>query len=239
MAVRLAVIPARGGSKRILHKNIKPFAGKPILSYSIAAARASGLFDEIMVSTDSEEVADVAGAYGASVPFLRSEATANDNATTAQALLEVVDQYAQRGTTFDEVCCLYPTAPFVTGETLRRAQVLLAESGADAVIPVVRFSFPPMRGCVIRDGQLTLRWPENETVRSQDLEPMYHDAGQFYFLRTQALLCNKSLWCGHIAPLVLPESQVQDIDVPEDWAIAEMKFKRLGESDHDHTRADQ
>ncbi len=220
-----AIITARGGSKRIPQKNIRDFCGKPILAYSIEAAKTSDVFDEVMVSTDSEEIALIAKEYGAKVPFLRSEGTSNDFATTADVIQEVLLQYRAAGTEYDAFCCLYPTAPFITAEKLRRAAQMLAQPEVDSVIPVVQFSFPPQRAFVKRGGILQYLHPENERVRSQDLEPLYHDAGQFYFCRTRAFLEQKTLVTKAAAPLLLSEEEVQDIDNFSDWALAEMKYR--------------
>ena len=175
----IAIITARGGSKRIPGKNIKDFCGKPIIAYSIEAALKSELFDEVMVSTDSAEIADVARRCGAAVPFMRSEATANDYATTRDVLEEVIASYQARGRNFDWFCCIYPTAPFVTAEKLVRAYEKLRETGADSLMPVVQYSFPPQRAMVIRDGELVYQFPEFVTHRSQDLESVFHTAGSF------------------------------------------------------------
>ena len=225
--MKIAIITARGGSKRIPRKNIKPFCGKPILAYSIQAAKDSGIFDEVMVSTDDEEIAQIAREYGAEVPFLRSEATSNDYAITADVLKEVVEEYEKRGRSFDQICCIYPTAPFVTGEKLAKAVKLLESNEVDSVVPVVAFSYPPMRGLVIREGIAQMKWPEHHATRSQDLEPMYHDCGQFYVVRTQALLREKTLFCKKTAPLILSELEVQDIDTEVDWELAELKYELL------------
>lgn len=221
----LAVITARGGSKRIPRKNIRPFCGKPILAYSIEAALQSGVFEEVMVSTDDEEIAAVARQYGAAVPFLRSAETSNDYATTADVLTEVLDRYAERGQRFDTLACLYPTAPFVTAEKLRRALDTLQTSGADSLMPVVAFSFPPQRGLVLRQGTLSYQFPQYAAARSQDLEPVYHDCGQFYFCHTRAFAQYHTLVTPHTVPLILPEQEVQDIDTLSDWALAELKYK--------------
>ena len=175
----LAMITARGGSKRIPRKNIKEFNGKPIIAYSIEAALASGVFDEVMVSTDDEEIAEIAKKYGAKVPFFRSEKTANDFATTVDVIEEVLNTYKDRGEEFDIFCCIYPTAPFITAKRLKDAVEQLSASDADSLIPVVRFSYPPQRAMEIHDGKLVFRQPENLSKRSQDLEPHFHDAGQF------------------------------------------------------------
>lgn len=221
----IAIITARGGSKRIPRKNIKDFCGKPILAYSVEAALKSGLFDRVMVSTDDKEIAETAKRYGAEVPFERSRETAGDFATTSEVLLEVFTEYEKRGERFDLACCLYPTAPFVTAERLRQAVSLLQESGADSVLPVVRFSFPPQRCFVIKEGCLQFRWPEYAQTRSQDLEPFYHDAGQFYCLRTKSFLEQRVLVMRKTVPLVLPEMEIQDIDTEEDWELAQVKYR--------------
>ena len=223
----IAIITARGGSKRIPRKNIRPFCGKPILAYSIEAALQSGLFDEVMVSTDDEEIAAIARQYGAAVPFLRSEATSNDFATTADVLSEVLDRYEALGRRFDTLACLYPTAPFVTAEKLRNALTTLETSGGESVMPVVSFSFPPQRGLVLREGSLCYQYPQYANTRSQDLEPVYHDCGQFYFCRTESFRQCHSLVTPHTVPLVLPEQEVQDIDNLSDWALAEMKYRLM------------
>lgn len=231
---RLCVIAARGGSKRIPKKNIRPFCGKPILWYSIEAAKKSGVFDEIMVSTDSEEIADFAREQGAVVPFFRSEENAGDFATTSDVLIEVIASYEARGQRFDEICCLYPTAPFVTGEKLKDAlSVLEQDAAVDTVIPVVRFSYPPQRGLLIRDSYLVMREPEHSRTRSQDLDPLYHDAGQFYWFKTERFLATKDLLSGMIAPYLMPELEVQDIDTETDWLLAEQKYLLLRSEKHE------
>ncbi|MCH5274568.1 MAG: pseudaminic acid cytidylyltransferase [Lachnospiraceae bacterium] len=223
----VAIITARGGSKRIPKKNVKPFLGKPIILYSIQAALSSGIFDEVMVSTDDEEIAELAKAAGASVPFLRSEEAANDHATTADVLWEVFSTYREQGRNFDYACCIYPTAPFVSGEKLRKAMTMLQEAEADSLLPVVRFSFPPQRSVVLRDGFLSFRWPEHMNSRSQDLEPFYHDAGQFYCMKVSSFLEQKRLVMDKTIPFELPELEVQDIDTLQDWEIAEVKYQIL------------
>ena len=223
----LAMITARGGSKRIPRKNIKEFNGKPIMAYSIEAALKSGAFDEVMVSTDDEEIADIARKYGASVPFMRSEKTSNDFATTVDVIDEVISEYHNRGKDFDVFACIYPTAPFITADKLKEAVEKLSSSDADSLIPVVRFSYPPQRAMEIRDGRLVFRQPENLSKRSQDLEPHYHDAGQFYVVKTESFLKNKGIMVGQILPMELSELEVQDIDNEVDWKLAEMKYKLL------------
>lgn len=225
--MRIAIITARGGSKRIPHKNIKEFCGKPILAYSIEAALVSGLFDKVMVSTDSEEIAQTAIRYGASVPFLRSEKTSDDYATTADVIKEVLAQYKEKGRSFDMFCCLYPTAPFVTGPKLKAAMEAFLQSNADSLMTVVKFSYPPQRGLIQREGMLRYQYPEYERARSQDLEPIYHDCGQFYFCRTAAFEKYGTLVTPRTAPFAVPEEEVQDIDSPSDWILAELKYRAL------------
>lgn len=225
----IAIITARGGSKRIPNKNKKDFLGKPIMCYSIEAALSSGLFEEIMVSTDDEEIAQIARDSGANVPFMRSAATANDFATTDDVLLEVLAEYEKRGQTFEYMACIYPTAPFVTAEKLQDAFRILKEQNASGVMPVVQFSFPPQRGMAVRDGRLAYCYPENAMKRSQDLEAIYHDCGQFYFYRTNEYrACKGDLEDGYV-PIIMPETQVQDIDNLSDWKLAEMKYKMMSE----------
>ena len=225
-ARRVAVITARGGSKRIPRKNIKSFLGKPIIAYSIEAALQTGLFDEVMVSTDDEEIADVAKKYGAKVPFMRSEKTSNDFATTAEVMTEVMETYEQNGNHFDYVCCIYPTAPFITSEVLTQAMKLLEEGDSDCVIPVVKFSFPPQRCVVVNEeGKLVPKWPECMKMRSQDLEPYYHDCGQFYCMRVDRFIEQKEMWMKDVEPFIQDEINVQDIDTEEDWRIAEVKYQ--------------
>lgn len=226
-ALKLAIIPARGGSKRIPRKNIKQFCGKPILAYSIEAAIQSELFSEVMVSTDDDEIAGIARQYGASVPFPRSVETSNDYATTEDVLLEVVEKYHQTGRDFSYICCIYPTAPFVTAQKLRSAFRLFYGSGADALVPVVPFSYPPLRGFILQNERIRMKWPEYEAARSQDLQPIYHDCGQFYFAHMDAFLREKTLFCEETIPMLLPELEVQDIDNETDWELAELKYELL------------
>ena len=223
----LCIIPARGGSKRIPRKNIKSFMGKPIMAYSIEAALKAELFDEVMVSTDDDEFADVAKKYGASVPFLRSDATANDYATTVDVLLEVIETYKQRGIVFDTICCLYSTAPFVTSERLKEAYSKLSDN-VDACFTMVEYSYPIQRSLRINEaGLVEMKYPEHLKSRTQDLEKIYHDAGQFYFVKTKTLIEEKTVWCKHTTPLVLSELEVQDLDTLTDWQLAEMKYELL------------
>lgn len=218
----IAIITARGGSKRIPRKNIKEFCGKPIIAYSIKAALDSGIFDEVMVSTDSVEIAEISKKYGAKVPFMRSERTSNDFATTNDVLEEVLFNYAELGIKFDYMACIYPTAPFITPKRIMEAYDLLLK-GNNSVMTVTKFSFPPQRGMIVSNGKMVYREEKFHLVRSQDLEPIYHDAGQFYFYR----LMNNRFNDDNYAAVFLPETEVQDIDNITDWEIAEMKYRLL------------
>ncbi len=220
----LCIIPARGGSKRIPRKNIKDFLGKPIIAYSIEAALKSGMFDEVMVSTDDDEIASVAKKYGAKVPFLRSEATSNDYATTADVINEVLDCYAKSGKVFDSFTCLYSTAPFVRPERLKEAYSII-KNDIFSVFTCVEFSYPIQRALHIVEGKISMLQPQYLKSRSQDLEKTYHDAGQFYVCMVDDFKKNQSLWGANTAGLVLSELEVQDLDTLTDWQIAEMKFK--------------
>lgn len=221
----VAIITARGGSKRIPHKNIKEFCGKPIIEYSIQAALISNLFDEVMVSTDDEKIATIARNAGANVPFMRSKQNANDYATSADVLIEVLNEYEKRNRHFEWVCCIYPTAPFITADKLNAAWQRVIENKANGITPVVRYSFPPQRSFGIEQGYLKFNWPEYKNFRSQDLEPFYHDAGQFYFLKSSLLEQEQSLLVPQMIPFELSELEVQDIDNDSDWKIAEFKYR--------------
>ena len=223
----IAIITARGGSKRIPHKNIKDFCGKPIIEYSIQAANESGIFDEVMVSTDDKKIAEIAIKAGANVPFLRSEANANDYATTADVLLEVLERYEKIGTQFEYACCIYPTAPFVTAQKLKEAVELLKKGNCDSVMPVTAFSFPPLRGMTLKDGKLEYKWQEYAMKRSQDLEEVYHDCGQFYVFRVEQFKNTRKLVTDNTVGMVIPGLEVQDIDNETDWELAEAKYQLL------------
>jgi N-acylneuraminate cytidylyltransferase len=220
----IAIITARGGSKRIPRKNIKEFFGQPMIKYAIDAALESKLFDTVMVSTDDNEIAGVAAQYGAEIPFMRSEETANDIATTSDVLLEVIDRYKKLHIAFDNLCCIYPCVPFLKSETLIKAYNIFRENDVDMLMPVVQFSYPIQRSLKInRQGFLEYAQPEYIRARSQDLVSMYHDAGMFYFYKTDALLKKEKI----IKPFVMRESEIQDIDTLEDWKMAEIKYKIL------------
>lgn len=224
----VAIITARGGSKRIPRKNIRPFLGKPIIAYVIEAALQSGLFDEVMVSTDDAEIAEVARQHGAVVPFMRSAENADDYATTVDVILEVLDAYRAQGKKFAVGCCLYPTAPFVTPHLLQRAFDQLNEGPFDTIYPIQPFGFPVQRAVGI-DGRGSVYWlqPEYSLSRSQDLEKAYHDAGQFYLFATEPLLASRQLIGSNSGGMVISEMQAHDIDTEEDWQVAEFKYQLL------------
>jgi len=224
--INVAVIPARGGSKRIPGKNIKNFAGKPIISYSIEAAKASGIFDRIIVSTDSEDIADVARSAGAEVPFARPSELSDDHTPTAPVLEHAVKWLESKGCISKYLCCIYPTAPFVRSEDLIRGYELLIEDSVSSVFSVTEFEFTIFRGLKINDeGFIEMFWSEHELTRSQDLPQAYHDAGQFYWLDSEKFLENKKLYAKDAKPIILPRVLVQDIDTLEDWETAEIMYK--------------
>lgn len=223
----LAIITARGGSKRIPRKNIKEFCGRPIIEYSIEAALQSGIYDEVMVSTDDEEIKEIAERAGAKVPFMRSEKTSGDFATTADVLLEVFDWYREHGYDFSYASCLYPTAPFVTAKKLKEGMKLLQDKQGGILLPVVKFSFPPQRAMVKQGDFLVSKWPEFYSTRSQDLEPFYHDCGQFYCYDIEKFYACKGVFTEGIVPYVLSELEVQDIDNETDWKLAEIKYQMM------------
>ncbi|MEH6518705.1 MAG: pseudaminic acid cytidylyltransferase [Halioglobus sp.] len=224
----ICIIPARGGSKRIPRKNIRPFRGKPILSWSIDAAVTSGAFDAVMVSTEDQEIADVARAAGAEVPFLRSAGASDDHATTSDVLLEVLSSLKETGRDFDLACCLYPTAPFVQPRILSEGRARLLDSDFDVMMPVTAFSYPIWRSLKRgNEGCMQMNFPENLNVRSQDLPQAYHDAGQWYWFFASRFLRDQVLLGARTGSLVLPATQVQDIDNEDDWVLAEIKHERI------------
>ena len=224
---KLAIITARGGSKRIPRKNIKLFNGFPIIKYSIEAALKSNEFDEVMVSTDDEEIAEIAIKYGASVPFFRSQKNSDDHSGTAEVIEEVILDYKNKNMLFDYVCCIYPTAPFVTAVIIKQAMSKLISFSADCVLPVVRYSYPVQRSLKIVNGSVLMNWPENYSARSQDLSPFFHDCGQFYCLNVKSLLEQKKLFAKKTIPIEISELEMQDIDNEVDWKLAELKYKLI------------
>lgn len=230
----VAIITARGGSKRIPHKNIKEFCGKPIMAYSIEAALKSGMFETVMVSTDSQIIADIGSRYGAEIPFMRSEATSNDYADTTDVLIEVILEYKKLGKEYKAFCCIYPTAPFVTAEKLKESYELLQADDVYNVIPMVPFSFPPQRGMIKTGKFIVPAYPEHINKRSQDLDEILHDCGQFYWCKTEEFLKNPDILSNHTVPYLVPEMEVQDIDNYSDWELAEIKYRYMLEKNHEH-----
>lgn len=221
---KIAIITARGGSKRIPKKNIKEFCGKPIILYSIEAALKSKIFDEVMVSTDSFEIAEISKKAGAKVPFMRSKETSDDFATTSSVILEVLKKYKELGKEFKYACCIYPTAPFVNEEKLINAMEMIQKNNVVEVMPVVKFSYPPQRSFSIQKDLLQMNWPEYMNTRSQELEIFYHDCGQFYCYDVNKYIELNGQISANIMPIIIPESEAQDIDNEEDWKIAEIKY---------------
>ncbi|EPR1454507.1 TPA: pseudaminic acid cytidylyltransferase [Citrobacter koseri] len=225
--MNVAIIPARGGSKRIPRKNIKEFCGKPMIAWSIEAAQQSGVFDRIIVSTDDEEIAEVARKYGAEVPFMRPAHISDDFATTVDVIHHALDELSQ-SVCIDFVCCIYATAPFLQGQDLEKAYEKLQQSDCDYVFSATSFPFPIQRAVYLKpDGKVQMFHPENEKTRSQDLEPAYHDAGQFYWGKPEAFMNRKGFFTSKSLLEILPRERVQDIDTPEDWVIAENLFQLL------------
>ena len=224
----LCIIPARGGSKRIPRKNIKEFCGKPIIAYSIEAALKSELFDEVMVSTDDDEIAEIANTYGAKVPFMRSEENASDFATTVDVLVEVINNYKKSGRKFSYCCCIYPTAPLIKVEKLKSGYDKLRKDNFNVVFPVVNFSYPIWRGLKKTTKEnFEMLWPEHLNSRSQDLEDVYHDAGQWYWFKTDQMLKSKKLFGENTSCVIMETTEVQDIDTLTDWKLAELKYELL------------
>jgi len=223
--MNIAIIPARGGSKRIPRKNIRDFCGKPMIAWSIEAALASECFDHLIVSTDDREIADVARAHGADVPFTRPAELSNDRAATIPVIAHAIEWVGEHIGPVERACCLYATAPFVSGDDLREGLRLLIDSSADYAFTVTSYAFPIQRAIRIRsDGGVEMFNPEHFSTRSQDLEEALHDAGQFYWGTSEAWLFGRPIFAPHSRPLVLPRHRVQDIDTPEDWTRAERLF---------------
>lgn len=224
----LCIIPARGGSKRIPKKNIKVFLGKPIIAYSIEVAINSGLFDEVMVSTDDFEIAEIAISCGAKVPFMRSKKNSSDFATTYDVLEEVLFNYKQNNKDFEYISCLYPCAPLISMEQLDMGYMLLKNNFFDSVIPVIPFSFPIQRSFRISENKkLHFMYPEFALTNSQDLEKGYHDVGEFYWIDPKKMLQNKKIISNNTGYIELNELECQDIDNEIDWELAELKYKLL------------
>ena len=226
--MNIAVIPARGGSKRIPRKNIKPFCGKPMIAWSIEAARASACFDHIVVSTDDAEIAAVAREYGAAVPFIRPAELADDHTGTIPVIRHAIEWFIGQGEAVEQVCCIYATAPFVGAEDIQRGGQMLEETGSDYAFSVTSYAFPIQRAIRITErGRIAMFNPEHFNTRSQDLEEAYHDAGQFYWGLANAWLQGKMIFSPDSVPIRLPRHRVQDIDTPEDWLRAEWMCKAM------------
>ncbi len=230
--MNIAIIPARGGSKRIPRKNIRLFHGQPIIGYAIQCAQNSQLFDRIIVSTDDEEIAAVAESFGAEVPFFRSSKNADDYATTSEVLIEVLEQLKEQDTVPEWACCIYPTTPLLHSTDLTNAYDLFKARETDVVLAATAFDFPIQRAFELDEqGNVHLREPNAISARSQDLAPTFHDAGAFYFFKTLLLLNNRSLWNGTVRAIALPSERVQDIDNEADWEMALYKYQRIERHD--------
>ncbi|MFK4500874.1 pseudaminic acid cytidylyltransferase [Bradyrhizobium japonicum] len=229
--MKIAVIPARGGSKRIPRKNIRPFCGKPIIAYSIEAAQASGLFDEIIVSTDDAEIAEVARQFGATAPFVRPKEISDDHTGTAAVVKHAVTWFIERGDDVTHVCCIYATAPLIEARFLREAHDALTSSDAAFAFSVTSYAFPIQRALRMTPAaRVDPFHPEHRLTRSQDLEPAYHDAGQFYWGTAAAFLEDVPIFSERSVGVVLPRHLVQDIDTVEDWEQAEYMFRAVNRS---------
>ena len=225
---KIAIIPARGGSKRIPRKNIIPFQGKPMLAYAINAAIKSELFDEIIVSTDDKEIAEIAEKHGAKVPFLRSAKNSNDFATTYNVLAEVFDFYEENGVKFDTACCIYPCVPLLNSDRIKEAEKLLYAGDYDVVFPVIEYGTPIARAFKISDNsKIEPYFKENLLERTQDVTSSYFDAGQFYWMDVLKVRTLKKLITDNSGCIVLSELEAQDIDTLEDLVMAELKYKKL------------
>ncbi|WP_154140340.1 pseudaminic acid cytidylyltransferase [Photobacterium damselae] len=226
--MNVAIIPARGGSKRIYRKNVKLFHGKPMIAYSIEAALQSGCFDKVIVSTDDKEIADISVAYGAEVPFIRPADISDDFATTMDVMHHAMIWCKSCGYDVEAVCCLYATAPFVTQEFLQQGLAKLKEGGYEFVFSATSFPFPIQRAIKLSENStVSMFSPEYQLIRSQDLEEAYHDAGQFYWGKASAFLDRKAIFSSHSSVILLPRSRVQDIDTQEDWDFAEALYSTL------------
>jgi len=225
--MNVAIIPARGGSKRIPRKNLKPFCGRPIIAYSIAAALESGLFAEVVVSTDDDEIARLAVELGATVPFRRPSHLAEDRTPTLPVIKHAVEAWESTHGPAAYACCIYPTAPFVRPSDLQAAYDLIRNDPAlSFVLAATSFPYPIQRALQIgADGRIKMWWPEHEKTRSQDLVPAFHDAGQFYWGTSQAWKQAGGIYSAPCKPVVLPRERVQDIDTIEDWRHAEALFR--------------
>lgn len=230
--MNIAVIPARSGSKRIPRKNVKPFCGRPMIAWSISAALQSGCFDRVLVSTDDDEMADVAEAYGAEAPFRRPRELSDDHTPTIPVIAHAV-RWQQKSEPVESACCLYATAPMLHAEDVRAGQAALDASGGDYAFSVTSYPFPIQRALRInKDGRITMFQPEHRDTRSQDLEDAYHDAGQFYWGTADAWLAGRPIFGSASVAVQVHRKRVQDIDTAEDWERAELLFRALHEQEH-------
>lgn len=226
--MKVAIIPARGGSKRIPRKNIREFCGKPMIAWSIEAALKSGSFSQIVVSTDDHEIADIAEQYGAEVPFTRPESLSDDHTGTISVIRHAIEWFNQHGQQPEHVCCIYATAPFISSEDIQRGFEILNDTGSDYTFSITSYPFPIQRAIRITpQGRVEMFQPEQFNTRSQDLEEAYHDAGQFYWGRASAWLAEKPIFSTDAVPVILPRHRVQDIDTLEDWRRAELMFQAM------------
>ncbi|MDN0075826.1 pseudaminic acid cytidylyltransferase [Crenobacter sp. SG2303] len=226
--MKLAIIPARGGSKRIPRKNIKTFCGKPMIAWSIEAALKSGCFDQVIVSTDDAEIAEVARRYGAAVPFMRPAELSDDHTGTIPVIRHAIEWVNTHDQMVEHACCLYATAPFVSGDDIRRGLEIITNDDVDYAFSVTTYAFPIQRAIrITAEGRVEMFNPEHFNTRSQDLEEAWHDAGQFYWGRAEAWLQGRVIFSPASVPVPLPRHRVQDIDTPEDWVRAEWLFKAM------------
>ena len=224
--MRIALIPARGGSKRIPRKNIKSFSGKPIIAYSIEAAKKSECFDKVIVSTDDEEIANIARNLGAEIPFMRPKNLSDDHSTTMDVIRHAQDWYEANSESIEAICCLYATAPFVTAYDLKRGYKILNENKCEYVFSATTYAFPIQRAFYLDENNgVKMYQPEHLLTRSQDLNESYHDAGQFYWCSQKAIAKNLPIFETHSRAVILERNCVQDIDTPEDWSFAQALFK--------------
>jgi pseudaminic acid cytidylyltransferase len=226
--MRLAVIPARGGSKRIPRKNIRLFAGKPVMAYSIQAALASGCFDQVIVSTDDESIAAIAREYGAATPFMRPAALADDHTVLADVITHAITWYQGQGHDVNHACCIFATAPFISAVDLKAGQDALTATGKHFALSVTSFAFAVQRALRVgRDGTVDALYPQYRQTRSQDLDEGWHDAGQFCWGTTQAFMQKLPVFAPHTVAVKLPRHRVQDLDTLEDWHRAELMYQVL------------
>ncbi|PCE67641.1 pseudaminic acid cytidylyltransferase [Salinivibrio sp. YCSC6] len=234
--MNIAIIPARGGSKRIPRKNIKAFHGKPMIAYSIEAAIASDCFDKVIVSTDDQDIADVAMQYGAEVPFLRPADISDDHATTMDVIQHAIEWYETQGVSIDKLCCIYATAPFVSSHDIQLGLYLVDTEGVEFAFSATTFAFPIQRAITVeKNGEVNMLQLEHLQSRSQDLVETYHDAGQFYWGKVDAFKQGLSMFAPHSRIVKIPRYRAQDIDTVEDWHVAELLYQILTEKTNENS----